>query len=96
MPSNFTSNAQPGPSGSGPERASIGATKPGRARFSRGTADRLLELIRDAFAAGMQWAFRLVAALALLGVLVPVLYVGGSLLRPRETAGEKPGAGASA
>jgi hypothetical protein len=35
------------------------------ARFSRGTADRLLELIRDAFAAGMQWAFRLVAALAL-------------------------------
>ena len=65
-------------------------------RFSRGTADRLLELIRDAFAAGMQWAFRLVAALALLGVLVSVLYVGGSLLRPRETAGEKPGAGASA
>ena len=38
------------------------------ARFSRGVADRLLELIRDAFAAGMQWAFRLVAALALVGL----------------------------
>jgi EmrB/QacA subfamily drug resistance transporter len=66
------------------------------ARFSGTTADRLLELIRDAFAAGMQWAFRLVAALALLGVLVSVLYVGGSLLRPRGTARKQPGAGASA
>ena len=44
-------------------------------------ADRLLELIRDAFAAGMQWAFRLVALLALLGLVVSVLFVGGSLLR---------------
>jgi predicted metalloprotease len=54
------------------------------------------ELIRDAFAAGMQWAFRLVAALALLGVLVSVLYVGGSLLRPGGAPREEPGAGASA
>ena len=66
------------------------------ARFSRTTADRLLELIRDAFAAGMQWAFRLVAALALLGVLVSALYVGGSLLRPGGAPREEPGAGASA
>jgi EmrB/QacA subfamily drug resistance transporter len=54
------------------------------ARFSRDVADRLLELIRDAFASGMQWAFRLVAALALVGVLVSVLFVGGSLLRGRD------------
>jgi hypothetical protein len=53
------------------------------ARFSRGVADRLLELIRDAFAAGMQWAFRLVAALALVGVLISVFSVGGSLRGPR-------------
>ena len=58
------------------------------ARFSRGVADRLLELIREAFAAGMQWAFRLVAALALVGVIISVLFVGGSLLHPRESAAE--------
>jgi len=66
------------------------------ARFSGRTADRLLELVRDAFAAGMQWAFRLVAALALLGLLVSVLYVGGSVLRPREAAAAEPGAEADA
>ncbi len=55
------------------------------ARFPRAVADRILELIREAFAAGMQWAFRLVAALALVGLLVSVLSVGGSLLRPRAT-----------
>jgi EmrB/QacA subfamily drug resistance transporter len=53
------------------------------ARFSQSVADRLLELIRDAFAAGMQWAFRLVAALALVGVLISVLSVGGPLRGPR-------------
>ncbi len=51
------------------------------ARFPGAAADRLVELVRDAFAAGMQWAFRLVALLALLGLLVSVLFVGGSLLR---------------
>ena len=62
------------------------------ARFSRGVADRLLELIREAFAAGMQWAFRLVAALALVGLVISVLWVGGSLLRPRapEEAAQPP------
>jgi EmrB/QacA subfamily drug resistance transporter len=53
------------------------------ARFSRAVAERLIELVRDAFASGMQWAFRLVAALALGGLLVSVLFVGGSLLRSR-------------
>ena len=50
------------------------------ARFSERSADRLVELVRDAFAAGMQWSFRLVALLALCGVAVSVLFVGGSLL----------------
>ena len=58
------------------------------ARFSRGVADRILELIREAFAAGMQWAFRLVAALALVGVVISVLFVGGSLLHPDEQPAE--------
>jgi EmrB/QacA subfamily drug resistance transporter len=56
------------------------------ARFPGAVADRLLELIRDAFAAGMQWAFRLVAALALVGLIISVLFVGGSLLQRREPA----------
>jgi EmrB/QacA subfamily drug resistance transporter len=51
------------------------------ARFPGEVADRLLELVREAFAAGMQWAFRLVAALALCGLVVSVLFVGGSVLR---------------
>jgi EmrB/QacA subfamily drug resistance transporter len=53
------------------------------ARFSSQTADRLMELVREAFAAGMQWAFRLVALLALAGLIVSVLFVGGSLLGAR-------------
>jgi hypothetical protein len=67
------------------------------ARFSSRTADRILEMIRDAFAAGMQWAFRLVALLALLGLLVSLLWVGGSLLRPRRArvAEPEPDAGAA-
>ena len=64
------------------------------ARFSRGAADRLLELVRDAFAAGMQWAFRLVAVLALIGLVVSILFVGGSLLRGRHVAEAEPKAGA--
>ena len=56
------------------------------------TADRILELVRDAFAAGMQWSFRLVAALALCGLIVSVLFVGGS---PRTPAHECAYAGIS-
>jgi hypothetical protein len=48
------------------------------ARFSARAADRLLEIVRESFAAGMQWGFRLVAALALAGVVVSVLFVGDS------------------
>jgi EmrB/QacA subfamily drug resistance transporter len=50
------------------------------ARFPAETADRLVELVREAFAAGMQWGFRLVAVLALAGLVVSVLFVGGKLL----------------
>jgi hypothetical protein len=34
--------------------------------------------VREAFVAGMQWAFRLVAVLAVIGVAVSLLKVGGT------------------
>jgi EmrB/QacA subfamily drug resistance transporter len=60
------------------------------ARFPAETADRLVELVRDAFAAGMQWGFRLVALLALAGLAVSVVFVGGSLLGSRRRAAARP------
>jgi len=54
------------------------------ARFPAATADAMVELVRGAFAAGMQWGFRLVALLALAGLVVSVLFVGGSLLGARD------------
>jgi MFS family permease len=53
------------------------------ARQGAATADRLTELVRDAFVSGMTWSFRLVAALAFAGVVVAVLSVGGRI-RERE------------
>jgi EmrB/QacA subfamily drug resistance transporter len=50
-------------------------------RLPQAAADRVVELVRDSFAAGMQWSFRVVALLALGGLLVSVFFVGGSLLR---------------
>jgi EmrB/QacA subfamily drug resistance transporter len=60
------------------------------ARFPAETADRLVELVREAFAAGMQWGFRLVAVLALAGLLVSVFFVGGSLVGARRGAEPEP------
>jgi EmrB/QacA subfamily drug resistance transporter len=64
------------------------------ARFPAETADRLVELVREAFAAGMQWGFRLVALLALAGLVVSVFWVGGSLLRARGRPAAQPEASA--
>ncbi|MGH3993830.1 MAG: MFS transporter, partial [Pseudonocardiaceae bacterium] len=46
------------------------------ARRSSAAADRLVEVVRDAFVAGLSWSFRLVALLALAGLVVSVLFVG--------------------
>jgi EmrB/QacA subfamily drug resistance transporter len=51
------------------------------------TADRLTELVREAFVSGLVWSFRLVAVLALAGVLVAVLFVGGSRFGRRGARG---------
>jgi EmrB/QacA subfamily drug resistance transporter len=60
-------------------------------RVGATTADRLTDLVREAFAAGLTWSFRLVAVLALAGLLVSILFVGGSLLgRRRAPASAEP------
>jgi EmrB/QacA subfamily drug resistance transporter len=51
-------------------------------------AGRVIDVVREAFAAGMHWAFRLVALLALVGLAVTVLRVGGTLVGFRRTAPE--------
>jgi hypothetical protein len=47
--------------------------------YSGETAAALERLVREAFTAGFRWAFRLDAALALGGLAVAVLFVGGKL-----------------
>ena len=53
------------------------------ARQGAAAADRLIEVVRDAFVTGLNWSFRLVALLALAGLVISVLFVGGSLLGRR-------------
>ena len=50
--------------------------------------EQLIELVREAFASGLAWSFRLVAVLALAGLVVSVLFVGGSR---RAAAAREPG-----
>jgi EmrB/QacA subfamily drug resistance transporter len=47
-----------------------------------GKASQITDLVGDAFVHGMQWGFRVDAALAAAGVLVTVLFVGGPLRAP--------------
>ena len=60
------------------------------ARRGEEAGERLVEIVRDAFAAGLSWSFRLVAVLALAGLVVAMLFVGGSLLGRRRTAPREP------
>jgi EmrB/QacA subfamily drug resistance transporter len=57
-------------------------------------AGGLIELVREAFMSGLVWSYRLVALLAFGGLLVSVLFVGGSLVR-RRSAEVAPDAAAS-
>ena len=57
----------------------------------KAAAERIVETVREAFAAGLSWSFRLVALLALAGLVVSILFVGGSLLgRGREPTAHLP------
>jgi EmrB/QacA subfamily drug resistance transporter len=49
----------------------------------------LVELVREAFVAGLSWSFRLVALLALGGLVVSALFVGGRGLRPPAAQGDR-------
>jgi hypothetical protein len=60
-------------------------------RHAAGAADRLVELVREAFMAGLTWSFRLVALLALGGLVVSVLFVGGPLTRSGQRAPARQG-----
>jgi EmrB/QacA subfamily drug resistance transporter len=46
------------------------------AHFSQARADQLLDLVRDSFVAGVQTSFRVVAAIAVVGFVICVLFVG--------------------
>jgi hypothetical protein len=61
--------------------------------FPQDVATRLVSLAGEAFVAGMQWAFRVDAALAFGGFLVALLFVGGSLrdVRIHRRRAQKPG-----
>ena len=64
-------------------------------RVGGDAGERLVELVREAFASGLTWSFRLVALLGLAGVVVSILFVGGSLLdrrRGEPAAGADPAA----
>ncbi len=66
------------------------------ATFPGDVAAELVSLADDAFVAGMQWAFRVDAALAFGGFLVALFFVGGSLrgLRIRQRRPARQGGGA--
>jgi EmrB/QacA subfamily drug resistance transporter len=55
------------------------------AEFSTSTADRLLEVVRESFVAGVQLSFRVVAAIAVIGLVVALLGV-----RPPEPQSREP------
>ncbi len=46
-------------------------------RLSSAAADTVETIVRESFGSGMQWAFGLVALLALVGMLVTVTSIGG-------------------
>ena len=56
------------------------------AKYAGQLGDQLVELVRDAFATGLRWAFLLDGALAVIGVVVSALFVGGSVFARRRAA----------
>jgi EmrB/QacA subfamily drug resistance transporter len=55
------------------------------AKYSGQLGGELVDLVRDAFATGLRWAFLLDGALAVGGVIVSALFVGGSVFKHRRT-----------
>ncbi len=63
------------------------------AKFPGQVGEQLVEIVREAFVTGFQWAFRLDALLALVGFGVAVAFVGGRLRR--RTGAEDPKEGSA-
>lgn len=60
------------------------------ARYAGELGDQLVDIVRGAFAMGLRWAFLLDGALAIGGVIVSGLFVGGSLLARRKRTASSP------
>jgi EmrB/QacA subfamily drug resistance transporter len=56
------------------------------ADFGTSTADRVLEVVKESFVAGVQLSFRIIAAIALIGVVVALLGVRPPEAKPPEPA----------
>jgi Na+/melibiose symporter-like transporter len=54
--------------------------------------DRIVDIVRDSFVYGIQVSFRVIAAIAVLGLIIALLFVGGRLFGgKREAAAPEPG-----
>ncbi len=68
----------------------LAGTEPGEAAvsdFSTSVADRVLEVVNDSFVAGVQFSFRVIGAIALIGLLVAIIGV-----HPKPAAEPEPAA----
>jgi EmrB/QacA subfamily drug resistance transporter len=52
--------------------------------------DRIVDIVRDSFVIGIQTSFRVVAGVAVLGLIIALLYVGGRLFGGKREAGSPP------
>jgi EmrB/QacA subfamily drug resistance transporter len=55
-----------------------------------GAMDRILDIVRDSFVYGIQVSFRVIAAIAVLGLIIAVLFVGGRLFGGKEEHAPEP------
>jgi hypothetical protein len=60
------------------------------ADFTTRSADQVMQIVREAFAAGFHGALLLDAALAFVGFLIALFFVGGPLRRRRRAKAEAP------
>jgi hypothetical protein len=52
--------------------------------------DRIVDIVRDSFVVGIQTSFRVVAGIAVLGLIISLLFVGGRLFGRKHEAEPQP------